>query len=63
MTFELLAEEIRIERHLVGVDLHDAEPFEEPAALVAVFLARIRRRAWSCRARRASSCSHAKGRG
>ena len=38
MTFELLAEEIRIERHLVGGDLHDAEPFEEPAALLAVFL-------------------------
>lgn len=38
MMFELLAEEIRIERHLVGGDLHDAEPFEEPAALLAVFL-------------------------
>ena len=38
MALELLAEEIRIERHLAGGDLHDAEPFEEPAALVAVFL-------------------------
>ena len=27
--FPLLAEEIRIERHLVGGDLHDAEPFED----------------------------------
>ena len=38
MPLELLAEEIRIERHLVGGNSCDAETFKELAALVAVFL-------------------------
>ena len=38
VSLELLAEHVRVERHLVRGDLHDAEAVEEPAPLVAVGL-------------------------
>ena len=38
MALEPLAEDVRVERHLVGGDLHDAETVEEPAPVVPVGL-------------------------
>ena len=38
VSLELLAEHVRVERHLVRGDLHDAEAVEEPAPLVPVCL-------------------------